>query len=343
MVHAHDTLLKQGANRIVRLSHHSAQVPFDLRQPPHYHARMSRIRHALIALLLCIAMATQAADTFRVATYNVENYLETATATRPAKSAAARAKVREGIVALKPDVIALEEIGDTNALLELQGSLKSDGLDLPFWELVQGADTNIHVAVLSRLPITARRPQTNDFFLLDGRRLPVTRGFAEVDLRVKDRFSFTLIAVHLKSKVPVPEVDQADLRLEEAKVLRKRISALFAENPNLNLIVLGDFNDTHDSDAIKTILGRGSRALVDTRPAEPDGPRPAEPGRSARNITWTEFYAKEDLYTRMDYILLSRAMARHWDPAQTFILTRPDWGAASDHRPLVATFFAEEK
>jgi endonuclease/exonuclease/phosphatase family metal-dependent hydrolase len=304
---------------------------------------MLKMRVAAIALLLCIATAIRAADTFRVATYNVENYLETATPTRPAKSATAREKVRENIIALKPDVIALQEIGDTNALLELQGSLKTDGLDLPFWELVQGADTNIHVAVLSRLPVTARRPQTNDFFLLDGRRWPVTRGFTEVDIRANDHFSFTLIAVHLKSKVPVPEVDQADLRLEEAKVLRKRINALFAENPNLNLVVLGDFNDTHDSDAIKTILGRGSHALIDTRPAELDGPRSSEPGRSTRNVTWTEFYAKEDLYTRMDYILLSHAMARAWDPAQTYILARPDWGAASDHRPLVATFFAEEK
>jgi endonuclease/exonuclease/phosphatase family metal-dependent hydrolase len=301
-----------------------------------------KIRQGIIVLSFGLTVATQAADTFRVATYNVENYLEVSNGSRPAKSTEAKAKVREGIVALKPDVIALEEIGDTNALLELQGSLKTDGLDLPFWELVQGADTNIHVAILSRLPITARRPQTNDFFLLDGRRWPVTRGFAEVDMKVNDHFSFTLIAVHLKSKVPIPEADQADLRLEEAKVLRKRINTLFSENPNLNLIVLGDFNDTHDSDAIKTILGRGGHALVDTRPAEPDGPRPAEPNRSARNVTWTEFYAKEDLYTRMDYILLSRAMARDWDPAQTYILTRPDWGAASDHRPLVATFFVGE-
>ncbi len=302
-----------------------------------------KIRQGIIVLSFGLTVATQAADTFRVATYNVENYLETATAARPAKTAAAKAKVRENIIALKPDVIALQEIGDTNALLELQGSLKTDGLDLPFSELVQGADTNIHISVLSRLPITARRPQTNDFFLLDGRRRPVTRGFAEVDIRVNDHFSFTLIAVHLKSKVPVPDVDEADQRREEAKVLRRRINSLFTENPNLNLIVLGDFNDTHDSDAIKTILGRGNHALIDTRPAEPDGPRPSEPGRSARNVTWTEFYAKEDLYTRMDYILLSRSMARDWDPAQTFIFTRPDWGIASDHRPLVATFFAEEK
>jgi chemotaxis response regulator CheB len=42
------------------------------------------------------------------------------------KSAEARAKIRESIKAMNPDVIALEEMGTTNALLELRGSLKAD-------------------------------------------------------------------------------------------------------------------------------------------------------------------------------------------------------------------------
>jgi endonuclease/exonuclease/phosphatase family metal-dependent hydrolase len=325
----------------------AAKVLFDLGGRGYYHPRMvsKRIRGGIVALVFCFAAQAPAADTFRVATYNVENYLEVHNATRPAKSALEKRKVRQGIIALKPDVIALEEIGGTNALLELQGSLKADGLDLPFWDLVQGADTNINVAVLSRLPIVARRPQTNDFFLLSGRRWQVSRGFAEVDIRVNDHYSFTLIAAHLKSKVPIPQVDEADLRLEEAKVLREKIDALLAANPNLNLIVLGDFNDTHDSDPIKTIIGRGSGGLIDTRPAERDGQvQTSVNGRAAaRDITWTEFYAKEDVYTRMDYIFLSRGMAREWDAAGTYILTRPDWGMASDHRPLVAAFVAEER
>lgn len=298
-----------------------------------------------IAAALCWAGSAQAADTFRVATYNVENYLEISNGSRPAKSAAAKVKVRENIVALKPDVVALEEVGGTNALLELQGSLQSAGLDLPYWELVNGADTNINIAVLSRLPIVARHPQTNDFFLLNGQRWQVSRGFAEVEIRVNPQYSFTLLAVHLKSKVPVARVDERDLRLEEARVLRGKIDALLAANPELNLIVLGDFNDTQDSQSVKTIVGRGNAALVDTRPSEHDGRR-AKP-RSAkleeRTVTWTEYYAKEDVYTRMDYIFLSRGMAREWDPADTYIYTTADWGAASDHRPLLATFTAEDK
>ena len=125
----------------------------------------------LFSFVAAFCSTSFAAGTFRVATYNVENYLDQPTESRPhAKSAEASAKIRESIESIKPDVLALEEMGTTNALLELRASLKADGLDFPFWEHVSGADTNIHVAVLSRLPIVARRPHTNDLFLLDGRQ-----------------------------------------------------------------------------------------------------------------------------------------------------------------------------
>src|ERR1035441_6732072 len=84
-----------------------------------------------------------AAETFRVAAYNVENYLDQPTESRRfVKSAEAKAKIRESIRALNPDVLALEEMGGTNALLELRASLKADGLDFQFWEHITDADTN---------------------------------------------------------------------------------------------------------------------------------------------------------------------------------------------------------
>ncbi len=138
----------------------------------------------VVVILAAFSSWTSDAATFRVATYNVENYLDQPTESRThPKSAEAKAKIRESIRALKPDVIALEEMGTTNALLELRVSLKAEGLDFPYWEHVTGFDTNIHVAVLSRFPIIARRPHTNDNFLLSGRRFRVSRGFAEVDIQ----------------------------------------------------------------------------------------------------------------------------------------------------------------
>jgi endonuclease/exonuclease/phosphatase family metal-dependent hydrolase len=281
------------------------------------------------------------AATFRVATYNVENYLDQPTESRPhVKSVEARNKVRESIRALNPDVIALEEMGTTNALLELRASLKAEGLDYPYWEHVQGWDTNIHVAVLSKLSITARQPHTNEGFLLDGRRFSVKRGFAEVNIQVATNFTFTLIAAHLKSRLALPDADEAQLRLEEAKILRGIVDEHFKADPDAKLIVLGDFNDVKNSDSTKAVIGSGKFKLVDTRPAERNGDTATNPGPAfePRNITWTHYYGKEDTYSRVDYILLSPAMARDWLKSETYVLRVPNWGVGSDHRPIVAAF-----
>lgn len=294
-----------------------------------------------IAFLFFGSLCNSFAQTFRVATYNVENYLDQPTKSRHfSKSVEAKAKVRQSIKAINPDVLALEEIGSTNALMELRASLKSEGQDFPFWDYVEGADTNIHVAVLSKFPIVARHPHTNDEFLLDGKRFRVERGFAEVEIQAATNFTFTLIAAHLKSQLQIPNADEAEERLGEAKVLRGIIDERFKENPNAKLIVLGDFNDAKNSDPIKKIIGRGKFKLADTRPAERNGDNSFVENiyHEPRNVTWTYFYGADDTYSRIDYILASPAMARDWVKEETYIPTIPNWGIGSDHRPVVATF-----
>jgi endonuclease/exonuclease/phosphatase family metal-dependent hydrolase len=297
----------------------------------------------VVLLLLVISLAD--AETFRVASYNVEGYLDLPLPGRPVKSAESRAQVRKSIQAIKPDVLALQEVGSTSALAELQASLKSEGLDLPNWEFVTGTDTNIHVAILSRFPFTARQQHTNLSFLLGGRRFHVSRGFSEVDIRVTSNYGFTLITAHLKSRRAVPQADEAELRLEEAKLLREKIDARLNENPKINLVVLGDLNDTKDSPPIKVIIGRGRSKLLDTRPAESSGATTVESDAAdeLRIVNWTHYYSKEDTYGRIDYVLLSPGMAREWSRSGTFVLASPGWGLASDHRPIVAEFEAEER
>jgi endonuclease/exonuclease/phosphatase family metal-dependent hydrolase len=297
-------------------------------------------------VICCWSHCLRAEEIIHVATFNVENYLDVAVGTRPAKSAESKSKIREIILAIKPDVLALQEMGSTNALLELRDSLKSSGFVYPHWEHITGFDTNIHVAILSKFPFSARRPHTNDGFLLSGRRFRVSRGFAEVDIQVNPNYSFTLITAHLKSRRPVPEADEAELREQEATVLREKINARLAANPNVNLVVLGDLNDSKDSPSTKVVIGsRGKTQLFDTRPFERNGdnlPNP-NPRYEPRNIAWTHYYGVEDSYSRIDYILISPGMKREWLPAETFVATAPNWGTASDHRPIVAGFLAENK
>src|SRR5256885_5488320 len=192
-------------------------------------------------LLFALVCRSHSADLFRVASYNLNNYLVAGSQSRPAKSTESRRQIRSNLRALNADVLALEEMGSQDDLAELRSSLEAEGLSYPHWEWVPGADTNIHVAVLSRFPIVARRPHTNESFLLYGRRFKVSRGFAEVDIQPSTNYSFTLMAAHLKSRRVSARADEAELREQEAILLREKIDAFFQANPNGNLIVLGDF------------------------------------------------------------------------------------------------------
>ena len=295
-----------------------------------------------LALWLGIAQATSAGDTFTVGTYNLENYLIAPRETRAAKPVEARARIRETIKALNADVLALQEVGGKAALAELRGDLEKEGLNYPQWEIVEGPDPFLNIAILSRYPIAARRPHPDESFLLNGRRFKVSRGFAEVDIHVNARYTFTLMTTHLKSRRPVPQADEADLREQEALRLREIIDARLAANPEINLVVCGDLNDVKSSPSTRVVIGQGKTALVDLRPTEQDGDTENPPGGkgSLRRVTWTYFYAKEDTYSRIDFILTSRSMVREWNRRETQVLALPYWGEASDHRPVIASFFA---
>jgi len=333
-------LIDRDFNICDKRPNHNAN-PLNPFMPPRFPRRIRPAKFIIAFFVVVVFSSAAMADTIRVAAYNVETYLDQPTESRhEVKSAEARAKIRESIKAIHPDVIALEEMGGTNALLELRASLRAEGEDFPYWEHVQAFDTNIHIALFSKLAILARRPHTNDFFLLDGRRFRVKRGFAEVDIQASTNFSFTLIAAHLKSRLATPEADEAEERLGEARLLRGLIDARLAREPDAKLIVLGDFNDTKDSATLREIIGRGKTKLVDTRPAERNGDTaPAQPPYfEPRDVAWTYFYGRNDEYSRIDYILISPAMKRNWLPAETYLPFIPNWGIGSDHRPIVAGF-----
>ena len=226
------------------------------------------MKRLIIPFLLGVVLGPlgQAQTPIRVASYNIENYILSPIQNRPLKTKLAQAKVVESILAAKPDVLALQEVGTTKALAKLQKDLKATGLSLPYVEHLKSFDPAIHVAYLSRYPFKKITKHDNESYLLNGRRLHVGRGFAEVQISVRS-YDFSLINAHLKSKRKVPEADQAEMRLQEAYRLRRIIDSRLKSNPEINLVVLGDFNDYYNSKPVKAIVGRGNSRLIDTRPS----------------------------------------------------------------------------
>lgn len=277
------------------------------------------------------------AERVTLATYNLENYVLEATGNRAAKSEESKAKVAQVLKSIQADIVALQEVGGREALEDLCRRMADLGWPFPHREWIQGHDTNIQVSLISRHPIVSRRPHTRDSYLLSGRRFQVSRGILEVDVKVNPAYTLTVLAAHLKSRRPIPDADEGEMRLEEARILRGKIDARLRESPQSNLVVLGDLNDTKDSPSIRALMGKGRGALVDSRPSERNGDTGYTPNPrwQPRTVAWTHYYGVEDTYGRVDYVLLHPNVAREWLPALGYVPNVPDWGKASDHRPVV--------
>ena len=295
-------------------------------------------------MCVCVLVAQSVlAAQFVVASFNLENFVGPNTYRRPVKTGAAKAKIVEALLPIRPDVLAVQEIGQKPRAEELRALLKKAGLDLPNLVFVKGPDPVINLAVLSRFELKAVAHHDVPY-LLGGKRRMVSRGFAEVEVKVSPGYSFVLFNAHLKSKRPVSYASEAAIRLGEARALRALVEQRLAVTPTRNIIVVGDLNDTPDQPPIKAIIGLGRKKLVDLRPGERNGDKVPSANRyPPRRVTWTSYYSREDSFSRFDYLLASPGMARELVPEGTYVHAMADWGVASDHRPIVATFVSRDK
>lgn len=273
----------------------------------------------------------------RFTAWNLKNYLHTVVP--PGLGSSERPKpVREQraitsiLLKVKPDILGVCEMGSAEDLTHLQADLKSAGLDLPFMEHVQGDDPDRHVALLSRFPITSRQPVTQLRYQLDDNEFPVQRGFLDVTVAVTPEYALRLVGTHLKSRRDTPEADQALMRRNEAHLLRQHVDGILTADPQTNLLVYGDFNDTRDQPGVKAIKGMsGSAAALTEIAAEDDS-----------GERWTFYYPEADEYSRLDFLLASAALLPEVRGPQSFLYSGKDWIKASDHRPVTTVIHADD-
>jgi len=274
----------------------------------------------------------------RFAFYNLKNYLpmrrsvdgETrADAPKPEEEIQV---VIDSLADVRPDILGVCEIGGEEDVADLRRRLRERGMGFPELEWVDGADEERHLALLSRFPIIARHSQVDLTYRLGDREFPVQRGFLDVTIQVDEDYQLRCIGVHFKSKREVPEGDQALMRRNEARLLREHVDAIQADDPDANLLVYGDFNDTRNEAPIRAIQGRfgsdrylGSIYLKDSL-----------------GMAWTHHWSYANLYSRIDFIFHNQALYPEIIEERSFLLFREDWEEGSDHRLLVAAIRSED-
>lgn len=292
---------------------------------------LKRVRLLWWSLALACALPAWAGrpDALTIATYNVENYgpanRMTADGFRPnyPKPEEEKQALRQVLRAMDADVLVLQEMGPAEYLEELQRDLAAEGLVYPHRFLAVAADTERHVALLSRLPLV--RVQTLEPSHRYFRKLePVKRGvlFAEVQT---SRGPLALFGLHLKSRRTERKDDPEgrEQRAGEAAAARDAMLKLFPDPAKARFLVLGDLNDVKTSRALRLLQKRGDLKVCESVSAV-----------DSRKEVWTYFYAREDTYSRIDYVLASPAL-RPDVLGDGRVYDGPGVEDASDHRPVL--------
>ena len=293
------------------------------------------MRALLFCLALLIGPGAAIARDFVFAGYNIENYAPVPVPTppgaakaRPVKSAESARAVVQVISELSPDILGLCEMGSEVQFNEFRARMAEAGMGYMDGEWVDGPDPDRHLALLSRFPIVASHSEANLPIPAGPLRQKVRRGYLDVTVEVSPGYCIRIVGVHLKSKRPSPEGSVDLERRQEAHQVRLHIEQILAADPETPLLVFGDFNDTKEQATLQEIKGaRGTaNALMELRLADPEGDR------------WTYYWKAADIYSRIDFLLVSRALAPRVNHEASGVYRTPDWNVASDHRPIFATF-----
>ena len=230
----------------------------------------------------------------------------------------------------RPDILAFEEIGDADSFDILLRRLHEAGLTyLTNSEHFVLSHATVGLGVLSRFPIAGNYSITNESFSIGETTVPVSRGFLCVDIQVNENYRFRLFVAHLKSKLYNP-LGQTEMRRNEARLLNKHVRRMIAEDKNLNILVVGDMNDTITSAPLRTLTGWPA-ILHDLRPKDFVGD------------IWTHYWGYQEEYARINYAFVNDAMKPEVVPEKSYLPRDDNMTLASDHRPVIAVYKAYDQ
>lgn len=218
---------------------------------------------------------------FTVMTWNLENLFPAGHPSGPKSPDIYERKMQtiaKTILAIAPDVLAVQEIGDPASFADLQSRLNDR---YPYTMLSTKPDVRgIRVGFMSRLPLVQAR-EFDDFpdeaLITQSQSVrSMGRGILKATVVVTRGILINLINCHLKSKLvtyndgrryPLNEDERARetgeallKRAAEAVAMRVYINRLVQDNKE-PLIVCGDFNDSPESVTTQIIQGPPDRSL----------------------------------------------------------------------------------
>jgi endonuclease/exonuclease/phosphatase family metal-dependent hydrolase len=197
--------------------------------------------------------------------------------------------------------------------------------------LLEAADADRHVAVLSKVPFKEVRRHAGLAITYFGQKDVVKRGALELIFATNEG-DLSVFVIHLKSKFTERKEDPegAIRRQMEAEAVRDLVLSRYPDPAKARFVVCGDWNDTRSSKVVRALQKRGDTELGEILPAA-----------DSRGEAWTYFYRREDAYSCIDYLLVSPALQAFVTAGRATVWDGPGVGEASDHRPVFLQFKLE--
>lgn len=293
------------------------------------------------------------ADTLRVATWNVENfvdahddpYVDAGRENDPGPAMPRRvARFAEAVRAMNADVVVLQEF-ESEAFLQQIVRERLDDMGYRFFAGLESPTWFQNVLVMSRVPLGVMDSYADVVTPLDGIRTdegePAARSLINhrlwrVDVRARADVRLSLVGAHLKAGRDPYDVGW---RVGQIRFLHNQLARLQAVRPDENVLIAGDLNSTADSPELRLLLNDPARPAPDTMRVGADRWTMRFANPLAGPSTFT--HPSDDPARQLDYLLVNDALA----PALldgSMRVARPlspdDMAATSDHLPVVATF-----
>jgi len=276
------------------------------------------------------ALAATSKDTIRFAEYNVLNLFDAdddpyrADEATPIKPRAELEALAGTIRQLNADVLALEEVENRGYLERFLEVFLGD-MGYEHVVLFEGNDRRgIDVALVSRLPIGPVESNRHVTFAgPDGKPIRFARDVLEVTVEPENAPSFKVWVVHLQSNSQGREYAEP-IRVAEARELRRMLDEELERDPNARIVLTGDFNDTPESETMKTILG--------------DGPHQLWSAASDYQGALPNTFNQGRFQSMIDFVLCSPAMAQQYVDGSFQVLPGSPETSGSDHNPVVVEF-----
>lgn len=197
---------------------------------------------------------------------------------------------------------------------------------------VEGSDKGSILTVISKIKPDKFEALTDIKYKIDEKEIPVSKGFAHCVFNVNG-YKFHLVAADLKDRIKHPEFNQTDMRRYEARQLRYLVNDISKKEPDSNILVVGNLNDTCGMSPLKELYNRRSgieKRLFDIRPTD------------SMKTTWTYWNRETDDFERIDYAMASFSMISEIVRDKTTVVQTGNWKKSSNHRPLLVTVHCKD-